>query len=51
MGLVYTPEEDMGREALQQFPQGGGECSLGQTMVMVMAQPARGLVVEPTEEC
>jgi hypothetical protein len=51
MGLVYTPEEDMGREALQQPLQGGGECSLGQTVVMITAQPARGLVVEPAEEC
>jgi hypothetical protein len=51
MGFVYTPEEDMGREAPQQFPQGGGECSLGQTVVMMTAQPARGLVVEPVEEC
>jgi hypothetical protein len=51
MGLVYTPEEDMGREALQQPLQGGGECSLGQTVVMIAAQPARGLVVEPAEEC
>jgi hypothetical protein len=51
MGFVYTPEEDMGREAPQQFPQGGGECSLGQMVVMMMAQPARGLVVEPVEEC
>jgi hypothetical protein len=51
MGLVYTPEEDMGREALQQPLQGGDECSLGQTVVMIAAQPARGLVVEPAEEC
>jgi hypothetical protein len=51
MGFVYTPEEDMGREALQQPLQGGGECSLGQTVVMIAAQPARGLVVEPAEEC
>jgi hypothetical protein len=51
MGFVCTPEEDMGRETPQQVLQGGGERFLGQTVVMATAQPARGLVVEPAEEC
>jgi hypothetical protein len=41
----------MDREVPQQVLQGGGECSLGQQEVMATAQSARGLVVEPVEEC
>jgi hypothetical protein len=41
----------MDREVPQQVLQGGGECSLDQKEVTATAQAARGLVVDPAEEC
>jgi len=41
----------MDREVPQQVLQGGGECSPDQKEVTATAQAARGLVVDPAEEC